>query len=381
MRTVDIDDFTVGTGHQPRVMGVLNMSVESNWAPNVAAASADAATLAQESLIDNGADIVDIGLQSANPKNDWQPVAVELDRLANALEVLDQIGHDAAAFSIETRYSEVADRALAGGFDLVNDVCGFADPEMRSVCDAHDAPVVKMASPPSVKLPGHLKTIDDVFEALERGGFTEKTILDPAFGGWYDGRTDEDNWEMFRRLREFRAFGRPLLTATNREDFLGTLAGKLDNEQQLFVSLAAATLEVDRGVDIIRTHDVPETVDVVAVAHELRSERVEADDPRIVELQQLSRRALERFESRAGVEHGTLSDTAQYCFQLAGLTDDSRRGLRQTIRETDATVLSLGESDVLVGNHDALRAAIDSLESARYVPESLVGAIRRALIR
>ncbi|WP_330630295.1 dihydropteroate synthase [Halocatena halophila] len=381
MRTVDIDDFAVGTGHQPRVMGVLNMSVESNWEPNVASASADAATLAQETLIDNGADIVDIGLQSANPKNDWQPVAVELDRLAKALEVIDRIGHDAAAFSIETRYSEVADRALAGGFDLVNDVCGFADPELPAVCQEHDAPVVKMASPPSIKQPGHLKTIDDVFEALERGGFTEKTILDPAFGGWYDGRTYEDNWEMFRRLREFRAFGRPLLTATNREDFLGTLAGKLENEKQLFVSLAAATLEVDRGVDIIRTHDVPETVDVVAVAHELRSERIEADDPRIVELQQLSRRELERFESRAGVEDGTISGAAQYCFQLEELTDETRKELRQSVSETDATVLSLGESDVLVGDHDALRAAVESLESATHVPKSLVGTVRRALIR
>lgn len=264
MNPVDIAGLSVGDGHPPRIMGVLNMSVESNYDPSTWGDVAGAVEHAEQ-MAQNGADIIDVGLQSSNPKNPWQAVDTELERLERALEVVEAADID-AVWSIETRYAEVADAALEGGFDMVNDVCGFADPEMPEVCAAHDAAVVKMASPPDIQSPGHLKSLDDCFAALERGGFTEKTIIDPAFGGWYDEKTHEDNWEMFRRLREFRAFGRPMLTATNREDFLGVVADRPETEDQLAVSLAAATMEVERGADIIRTHDVPETADVAAVA-------------------------------------------------------------------------------------------------------------------
>ncbi len=277
MNPVDIAGLPVGEGHPPRIMGVLNMSVESNYDPSTWG-DVDGAVEHAEQMAAEGADIIDVGLQSSNPKNPWQAVETELERLERALEVLDRADCD-AVWSIETRYAEVADAALEGGFDMVNDVCGFADPDMPDVCREHDAAVVKMASPPDIQSPGHLRSIDDCFAALARGGFTEKTIIDPAFGGWYDEKTYEDNWEMFRRLREFRAFNRPILTATNREDFLGDIADRPETEDQLAVSLAAATMEVERGADIIRTHDVPETADVAAVADFLGDRRAVETGP------------------------------------------------------------------------------------------------------
>ena len=276
MNPVDIAGLPVGDGHPPRIMGVLNMSVESNYGPSTWG-DVDAAVEHAERMAADGADIIDVGLQSSNPKNPWQAVDTELERLERALLVVDAADVD-AVWSIETRYAEVADAALEGGFDMVNDVCGFADPDMPDVCEKHAAAVVKMASPPDIQSPGHLRSIDDCFAALERGGFTEKTIIDPAFGGWYDEKTHEDNWEMFRRLREFRAFGRPILTATNREDFLGVIADRPETEDQLAVSLAAATMEVERGADIVRTHDVPETADAVAIAAFLGDGDRAADD-------------------------------------------------------------------------------------------------------
>ncbi|GAB7094364.1 dihydropteroate synthase [Halolamina litorea] len=277
MNPVDIAGLPVGEGHPPRIMGVLNMSVESNYGPSTWGDVEHAVEHAEE-MAAEGADIIDVGLQSSNPKNPWQAVDTELERLERALEVLDAAEVD-AVWSIETRYAEVADAALEGGFDMVNDVCGFADPDMPDVCAAHDAAVVKMASPPDIQSPGHLRSIDDCFAALARGGFTEKTIIDPAFGGWYDEKTYEDNWEMFRRLREFRAFNRPILTATNREDFLGDIADRPETEDQLAVSIAAATMEVERGADIVRTHDVPETADAVAVADFLGDRRAVESGP------------------------------------------------------------------------------------------------------
>ncbi len=381
MKAVDIGDFTVGDGYRPRVMGVLNMSIESNWEPSVQSSPEEAARFAEEELIGEGADIVDIGLQSANPKNDWLPVEVELDRLPEALEVIDHVDSDAAVFSIETRYAEVAEEALTGGFDIVNDICGFADQRMPDVCESYDAPVIKMASPPDITQPGHLKTIDDIFEALQHGGFTDKTIIDPAFGGWYDEKTFEDNWEMFQRLKEFRAFGRPILTGTNREDFLGFIADKMTNEDQLYVSLAAAALEVDRGVDIIRTHDIPETVDVVKVAHHLQSERVVTDSPRIVELREISRGELERFETLSGTESGVLSNAALYCFQIERVGDVIESKLRQGAVASGVTLLKNSNGLVLVGSQEDLHEFIAQTESSPGTVAELVGSIRRTLTR
>jgi len=379
MRTVDIDGLPVGDGHPPRVMGVLNMSPESNYDPSVAGEPTDAVALAEQ-MDENGADIIDVGLQSANPKNEWLEPSVERDRLTKALAVLDAADVD-ARWSLETRYAEVAEAGVEGGFDVVNDVCGFADEAMKPTCEDLDVPVIKMASPPDVTKPGHLKTIDDVFEGLARDGFTDRTLIDPAFGEWYDEKTYEDNWEMFRRLREFRAFGRPIVTATNREDFLGDIAGRPDTEDQLAVSLAAATMEVERGAHVVRTHDVPETHDVVKVARFLGDERVVADDPRVVELTNLSGRELERHRSVAE----TAGDTdpgagTTLAFQVGELPAAATVALAETA-DAHGLVYADGDGAFVSGTAAAFEAALGELAEGPAPLAAVAGHVRRALDR
>ncbi|WP_336135934.1 dihydropteroate synthase [Natronomonas amylolytica] len=382
MRTVDVGGIPVGDGHPPRIMGVLNMSVESNYDPSVHGTPEQAVAFAEEELIAEGADIIDVGLQSSNPKNDWLPPEVELERLDKALAVMDAVDTDAeVAWSIETRYSEVAERALEGGFDLVNDVCGWADPKMPDVCEDHDAAVIKMASPPDIKSPGHLKTIDDVFEALQRGGFTDKTIIDPAFGGWYDEKTYEDNWEMFRRLREFRAFGRPIVTATNREDFLGDIADRPDTEDQLPVSLAAATMEVERGAHIIRTHDVAETRDVALVAHHLGDDRVVTDEEaRVVELTGTTRREVERSMTlRDGT--GDPEEGATLSFLVGELPEADREALVAATEDAGG-VVGTGDGDCyLTGTVATLRRVAAAVSGRSEELSTVAGEIRAAASR
>ncbi|MEF8913089.1 dihydropteroate synthase [Natronomonas sp.] len=379
MRTVDVGGIPVGDGHPPRIMGVLNMSVESNYDPSVHGTPEQAVEFAEEELIAEGADIIDVGLQSSNPKNNWLPPETELERLDKALAVMDAVETDEdVAWSIETRYSEVADRALEGGFDIVNDVCGWADPKMPDVCEDHDAPVIKMASPPDIKSPGHLKTIDDIFEALQRGGFTDKTIIDPAFGGWYDEKTYEDNWEMFRRLREFRAFGRPIVTATNREDFLGDIADRPDTEDQLPVSLAAATMEVERGAHIIRTHDVAETRDVALVAHHLGDDRGVADEAaRVVELTGTTRREVERnMAIRNG--SGDPEDGATLSFLVGELPEADREALVAATEDAGG-VVGLGDGDCyLTGTVATLREVASAVSGRSEELSTVAGEIRAA---
>ena len=163
-------------------MGVLNLSAESPYDPSVYTDAAAAATYVEEELIGEGADIVDVGLESANKRFEVLDADAELDQLAVALELIDRVDAD-VVWSIETRYHEVAEAALDGGFSMVNDICGFADPQMPLVCAERDAAVSKMASPPDLERPGAIEDVDAIYEALERNGFTDKTIVDPAFGG------------------------------------------------------------------------------------------------------------------------------------------------------------------------------------------------------
>jgi dihydropteroate synthase len=169
---------------------------------------------------------------------------------------------------------------------MVNDICGFADPEMAELCAKRDVAVVKMASPPDLERPGAVQDydwdaagqavdsgtgsaiVDDLFAALERGGLTEQTIVDPAFGGWSEHKTTAQDRETFEHLKAFRRFERPILVSINRKNFLGEPVGR-ETEERLPASLAATALAVERGADVIRTHDVGETLDAALIAHEL----------------------------------------------------------------------------------------------------------------
>ncbi|MFP4217470.1 MAG: dihydropteroate synthase [Salinarchaeum sp.] len=360
METVTIDGLPIGDGYPPRIMSVLNMSEQSGYGPSVYLAPEEAARFVDEELVPAGADIVDVGLQSANPKYEAKPVEKELDRLEEVAPILDHIEAD-VPISLETRYAEVAEAAIGHGFDIINDVCGFADPDMKPTLEAHDMPVVKMASPPDLARPGALKTVDDLFEAIQRDGFTDRTIIDPAFGGWYDERTFEDNYELFRRLREFRAFGRPILTATNREDFLGALADKLTTADQLPVSLAAATMEVERGAHVIRTHDTDATADVVKVAHALGDRRVaDPDPPAVVELPGTTVGEAARQAALGTVRTHSPQAALTRAFVVGDLTDTDVATLLET--DPEAAVVERDDGLYIVGTIpqlDALATAID----------------------
>ncbi len=360
MDTVSVDGVSIGDGHPPRIMSVLNMSEQSGYKPSVYIDPEAAASFIEEELVPAGADIIDVGLQSANPKYEAKPVEHELDRLADVAAIMDHLSID-VPLSLETRYAEVAEEAIGHGFDLINDVCGFADPEMKPTLEAHDMPVVKMASPPDLARPGALKTIDALFEAIQRDGFTDQTILDPAFGGWYDGRDFEDNWELFRRLREFRAFGRPILTATNREDFLGAIADKLDTDEQLPVSLAAATMEVERGAHVIRTHDTDATSDVVQVAHALGDPRVTtADPPAVVELPGMTQREAARHAALGNTQSGDPTTAVTLSFLIGDLTATDIATIRGI--ESDVTIVQRDDSSLFViGTPPALGSLVETL--------------------
>ncbi|WP_200531779.1 dihydropteroate synthase [Halorubrum sp. LN27] len=348
MRNVDAAGLGIGDDHPPRIMGVLNVSAESPYDPSVYDDPGEAAEYVDEELIGEGADIVDIGLESANKDLDVLSAEQELDRLDTAVETLESTSGD-AVWSIETRYHEVADEALSRGFDMVNDICGFADPEMPRVCREHDAAVSKMASPSDLERPGAIEDVDEIYEALSMNGFTDKTILDPAFGGWSVEKTHADDRETFRRLREFRGYGRPLLVSINRKSFLKTIAGRT-TEEALPVSLAATSMAVERGAHVVRTHDVAETRDAALVGAEFTRDRVrsgrDAGDTTVEELDVTTVREAERHLARLAADRSVAGDAVARTYELRGLTDEAVGALRAATAEPGvAAAFALAGSD------------------------------------
>ncbi|ELZ35221.1 dihydropteroate synthase [Halorubrum distributum] len=344
MRNVDAAGLGIGDDHPPRIMGVLNVSEESPYDPSVYDDPGEAAAYVDEELIGEGADIVDVGLESANKDLDVLSAEQELDRLDTAIETLESTSGD-AVWSIETRYHEVADEALSRGFDMVNDICGFADPEMPRVCREHDVAVSKMASPPDLERPGAIEDVDDIYEALSMNGFTDKTILDPAFGGWSAAKTHDDDRETFHRLREFRGYGRPLLVSINRKSFLKTIAGR-STEEALPVSLAATSMAVERGAHVIRTHDVAETRDAALVGAEFARDRNSGGDSGAVAVEELdvtTVREAERHLDRIGAAEATQGDrdaagnAVVRTYELSGLGDAAVGALRAATVGGDAS--------------------------------------------
>jgi dihydropteroate synthase len=393
MRTVDAAGVGIGDEHPPRIMGVLNVSKESPYDPSVFDDPGEAAAYVDEELIGEGADIVDVGLESANKRFEVLSAEEELERLDTAVETLESVSGD-AVFSIETRYHEVAAAALDRGYDMVNDICGFADPEMPRVCAEHDVAVGKMASPPDLTRPGAVEDVDDIYDALSRNGLTDKTIVDPAFGGWSEEKTLEDDRETFRRLREFRGLGYPILVSINRKNFLRDLAGR-PTEEALPVSLAATSMAVERGAHVIRTHDVAETRDAALIGAEFTRGRVrESGDVAVEELDVTTPREAERHLDRIAADGVVGADAADATavsrdavvrvFEVTGLSDGDVGALSVAATTAGATVVSgaaetgtdgrsalvfgtpraLADLDAGDGGTDALAAALAAVGSA-----------------
>ncbi|MCL9813877.1 dihydropteroate synthase [Natranaeroarchaeum aerophilus] len=378
MQNVDAAGLGIGDDHPPRIMGVLNVSEESPYDPSVYDDPGEAAAYVDKELIGEGADIVDVGLESANKRFEVLSAQAELERLDTAIETIESVSGD-AVFSIETRYASVAEAALDRGFDMVNDICGFADPEMPEICREYDVAVAKMASPADLERPGAIADIDwetrrspewaagadyvdRLYEALKQNGLTDKTIVDPAFGGWSEAKTIEDDQETFRRLREFRGFGQPMLVSINRKNFLGDVAGR-ETEERLPVSLAATSMAVERGAHVIRTHDVRETVDAALIGHEFgrTSSRQSSDGVRVDQLDARTPGDIGRHLDRIGATEVDPAALTTRTIEVSGLGTEMMNRIATTAEQTGVQFVSGAESSLLVGSDRALESLVETL--------------------
>ncbi len=259
-------------GEGTAVMGILNVTPDSFHDGGEFEAEADAVAGAEE-LVAAGADIVDVGGESTRPGADPVPVAEEKARV---LPVIERINDLDALVSVDTRKAEVARAALDAGADILNDVSGLADPEMRLVAAEYDVPVVVMHSIDAPVDPDNRVEYDDVvgdvIDALtervllaERAGLDRSQIIvDPGLGF---GKTNTESFVLLDRLDEIRALGCPVLVGHSHKSMFDRAGRGSDDRYE--ATVAGTTLAAERGADIVRVHDVAANaaaVDVVEAA-------------------------------------------------------------------------------------------------------------------
>ena len=264
-------------GARPLLMGIVNATPDSfsdaGDHPTLAARVAHA-----EALVDAGADLLDVGGESA--RGDRAAVGVE-EEIARVVPLIERLAGLGVLVSIDTYKPPVAEAAIAAGASLVNDVSGLRDPRLADVCAATGAGLVIMhtrVAPKGTLLePGfYADVVDDVIAFLTermagaraRGVAAEQIVLDP---GPDFAKTPAQTVAVLRRLPDVAALGRPVLLAASNKDFVGALTGRGPRER-LAGTLAALGEGADAGARILRVHDVAAAADFLRVRAALRGE-------------------------------------------------------------------------------------------------------------
>jgi dihydropteroate synthase len=257
-------------GDRPLLMGIVNASPDS-FSDGGDHPTLEGRVAHGEALLRAGADLLDVGGESAVGGRPAVPVAKELARV---VPLVSRLAAGGAPISVDTYKPEVAAAAVEAGATLVNDVSGLRDPRVADVCAATGAGLVIMhtrVEPKGTLLdPEHY---DDVVAdvaaflrermgvALARGVAPEQIVLDP---GPDFAKTPAQTVAVLRRLDVLKALGRPLLLAVSRKDFIGAVTGRAPRERDAG-TLAALAHGADAGVHIVRVHDVAAAADFLAV--------------------------------------------------------------------------------------------------------------------
>ncbi|MBV9262533.1 MAG: dihydropteroate synthase, partial [Pseudolabrys sp.] len=246
---------------RPLVMGVLNVTPDS-FSDGGAFIEPETAISHARQMVGEGADIIDVGAESTRPYGGMQPVS-DNDEVSRLSPILGAVAALGLPVSIDTLKCSTAEWALDRGASILNDVWGLqGDPGMAPLATKRRVPVVCMhnrtAADPKIDI------IDDVLKffgrtleiASQAGVARAQIVLDPGIGF---GKTPEQSIECIAKFSTFRKFGLPLLLGASRKRFINSVVASQPS-QRIGGSLAAALYGAGHGADIVRVHDVAETV-------------------------------------------------------------------------------------------------------------------------
>jgi dihydropteroate synthase len=258
---VKIGGLQIGPKHPVRVMGVINLSPESFYKGSIAENSNEFQMML-ERVVSEGADLIDIGGASTAPKNVYGTSDVPRDEEIKRVSLaLGSVANVKRPISIDTTSSAVAEVALDLGASLVNDISGLqADPRMVKLVSDREVPVILMANcgTPCGSVQESLNSLRiSLTLAKDHGIRAERIILDPGIGF---GKTHDVDFAILRNLDQFTKLGHPLLVGVSRKAFIGHLLEQSDPDNRLIGSIAATSIAVMNGANMIRAHDVKEAI-------------------------------------------------------------------------------------------------------------------------
>ena len=255
---------------KPLIMGVVNVTPDS-FSDGGEFLSVDSALQQARKLMDEGADIIDIGGESTRPGSQSVDAEEELRRIS---PLLDALVKEAIPISVDTSKPEVMQYAIKAGAAMINDVNALRAPGALEVVAASKTISVCLmhmqGKPEDMQNNPHYEDIvDDVHHflkgriqaAVAQGIAFERIVIDPGFGF---GKTLQHNLSLLRRLDQFNRLGVPVLVGISRKSMLGMITGN-PVDQRIHESVAAALIALINGATIVRVHDVKATKDALAV--------------------------------------------------------------------------------------------------------------------
>jgi dihydropteroate synthase len=259
-------------GSKVLVMGILNVTPDS-FSDGGRFGDAESIATQVAAMIEAGADIIDVGGESTRPFAEPVTISEELHRILPAIRHIRQIS--AIPISIDTTKSEVACKALAEGADIINDISALRyDPEMLSLVKETEVPVIIMhmqGTPADMQVdPRYGDVVSEIKKFFaerlawveENGIARDRFIIDPGIGF---GKTVGHNLSILKRFKEFTELGCPVMIGHSRKSFIGKLLGVALDARDV-ATAAISALCADKGVSILRVHDVGKTVQAVRLA-------------------------------------------------------------------------------------------------------------------
>lgn len=266
-------------GERTLIMGILNVTPDS-FSDGGNFLHLDSSIAHAEQMIDEGADVIDVGGESTRPGSEFVSEQEELDRVIPVIERLSS--NTSIAVSVDTTKLSVARAALDAGAEIVNDISGLRfDSAIADEVVRAGASLILMHSRGTPKVMQKLPPVENILEevisglresvrvATERGVPSENIAIDPGIGF---SKTVEQNLELIAKLdqlaREFAQF--PIVIGTSRKGFIGKLLGGVPADQRLHGTTATVVASVLNGAHIVRVHDVKAALDAVKVADSIR---------------------------------------------------------------------------------------------------------------
>lgn len=262
---------------RPRVMGILNVTPDSFSDGGRYNALEQALTHAWE-MVEEGADIIDVGGESTRPGAADVPLDEELNRV---VPVVRQLSRDLPVpVSVDTRRTEVMRQCISEGASMINDINALREPGAMEVVAQSDAAVCLMhmlGEPRTMQMePRYVDVVGDVETFLRRqassceaaGIASDRIVLDPGIGF---GKTVDHNVELLKATPRLLGLGYPVLVGVSRKSVIGTLLGGAAAGERLFGSLGAAVAAALAGASLLRVHDVRATREALQVAWTIRT--------------------------------------------------------------------------------------------------------------